>query len=74
MNSYVGGIVPDELINIPDGMEEELEAFHKQTMEDVVGPRSTKDLATEVKIATISFQWVPDGQPVYLQVAIRPQS
>ena len=64
----MGGIVLDELIKIPDGTEEELEDFHIQTMEDFVGPRTTKELAAEVKIATISFQWVPNGESSYNQV------
>ena len=31
-------------------------------------------LADEVKLATLAFQWVSSNQPVYLQIAIRPQT
>ena len=62
-NTYVGGTTPNHMITIPDGTNEELKKIRRETIQDFEGESATNELATEVKIATITFQWVPDRKP-----------
>ena len=46
----------------------------KEQMDKFTGPNSTEQLASEVKLAMISFQWTPNNKLPYFQLAAYPQS
>ena len=77
-NALVGGPYPHHFLQIPEneGQEGDKEAavFIEESMKRFGREDSTEQLALEVKIAKIAFQWVNGNKPAYLQIAVCSQS
>ncbi len=67
----VGGAAPNHYIRIPDDDEESGDKL-KAILEEFKD--KTKKKASEIKLATASYQWTKDGISPFVQVSARPQT
>ena len=77
--AVVGDPSPDHFIKFPvcpndESGQKNMADFVKDQMDNLTRPKVTKELASEVKLATMSFQWTPNNKSPYLQIAAYPQS
>ena len=75
-NAIIGGATPNHFINIPDcGDDKEREVrIIEHTIRKFRGENPEENLASEVKLATVSFQSMNNQQCPYFQLAARPQT
>ena len=81
----VGGAEPHACISIPlscsNGKEDQNQEaddnyreFVINTLDDFNKKQGSKEIATEVKLVTLVFQWTPDGISPYHQISARAQT
>ena len=72
--AWVGGAYPCHFCFQPAlaGTEDKYQL--QKELDKFTGLDATQNLATKVKLATISFQWTMDNNSHYLQIAAPPQT